>query len=142
MGGVNDKAIETQDGNLVKTASPLSPGVHLNTIEKAHQKHDDNLETFTLIWLDQQVNKTEENRILQRKLQEIINCFKTFDDQQRCKHYILSLSSQDRVVLIVNGQCGRQLVPQIHQLRQLSSIYVYCMNKQANEQWTKDFNKV
>jgi len=104
--------------------------------------HDDNLEAFSLYWLDAQVNTTDDNRQTQKKLRQIINHLKTFDDQNQCHQYILSLSPQDRLVLIISGRYGRQLVPQIHQLRQLSSIYVYCMDKKANEQWTKNFIKV
>jgi hypothetical protein len=109
---------------------------------KAFQAHDDNLETFSLLWLDAQINTTEDNQQVQLKLRESINHLKTFDDQQQCQQYILSLSPQDRLVLIMSGRCGRQLVPQIHQLRQVSSIYIYCMDKTANEQWAKNFTKV
>jgi hypothetical protein len=109
---------------------------------KTFLPNDDNLETFSLLWLDAQVNTTKDNRQAQEKLRQIINHLKTFDDQQQCHQYILSLSPQDRLVLIISGRCGRQLIPQIHQLRQLSSVYVYCMDKQANEQWAKDFTKV
>jgi hypothetical protein len=109
---------------------------------KTSQTYDDNLETFSLFWLDAQVNTTEDNRQTQQKLRQIINHLKTFDDQNQCHQHILSLSPQDRLVLIISGRCGRQLVPQIHQLRQLTSIYVYCMDKKANEQWAKDFTKV
>ena len=94
---------------------------------------DENLETFSMFWLDAQVNTTEDNRNTQLKLREIINHLKTFDDQGECHQRILSLSQEDRLVLIVSGRCGRQLVPQIHHLRQVSSIYVYCMDKKANE---------
>ena len=104
--------------------------------------YDDNLETFSLFWLDAQVNTTEENRRTQQKLRQIINHLKTFDDQNQCQQHITTLSPQDRLVLIISGRCGRQLVPQIHHLRQLSSIYVYCMDKKANKQWAKDFPKV
>jgi hypothetical protein len=55
---------------------------------------------------------------------------------------VLSFSSQDRILLVVSGQLGEQLVPKIHQLRQVSTIYVYCTNKKKNEQWTKQFAKV
>jgi len=103
---------------------------------------NDNLETFSIFWLDAQVNTTEDNRNTQLKLREIINHLKTFDDQGECHQRILSLSPQDRLVLIVSGRCGRQLVPQIHHLRQVSSIYIYCMDKKANEQWAKDFIKI
>ena len=103
---------------------------------------DENLETFSMFWLDAQVNTTEDNRNTQLKLREIINHLKTFDDQGECHQRILSLSQEDRLVLIVSGRCGRQLVPQIHHLRQVSSIYVYCMDKKANELWAKDFIKI
>ncbi len=106
------------------------------------QTYDDNLETFSLFWLDAQVNSTEDNRQTQQKLRQIINQLKTFDDQNQCQQHITSLSPQDRLVLIISGRCGRQLVPQIHQLQQLSSIYVYCMDAKANKQWAKDFSKV
>ena len=109
---------------------------------KSLQVSGDNLETFSIFWLDAQVNKTEDNRNTQLKLREIINHLKTFDDQGECHQRILSLSQEDRLVLIVSGRCGRQLVPQIHHLRQVSSIYVYCMDKKANELWTKDFTKI
>jgi len=109
---------------------------------KSLQVSNDNLETFSIFWLDEQVDKTEENRNTQLILREIINHLKTFDDQQECYQRILSLSQEDRLILIVSGRCGRQLVPQIHHLRQVSSIYVYCMDKKANELWTKDFTKI
>jgi len=109
---------------------------------KSLQIPNDNLETFSIFWLDAQVNTTEDNRNTQLKLREIINHLKTFDDLGECHQRILSLSTQDRLVLIVSGRCGRQLVPQIHHLRQVSSIYVYCMDKKANELWAKDFIKI
>ena len=109
---------------------------------KPFEISNDNLETFSIFWLDVQVNTTEDNQHTQLKLREIINHLKTFDDQGECHQRILSLSTQDRLVLIVSGRCGRQLVPQIHHLRQVSSIYVYCMDKKANEQWAKDFIKI
>ena len=109
---------------------------------KSLEISNDNLETFSIFWLDAQVNAAEDNRNTQLKLREIINHLKTFDDQDECCQRILSLSLEDRLILIVSGRCGRQLVPQIHHLRQVSSIYVYCMDKKANEQWAKDFIKI
>jgi hypothetical protein len=101
-----------------------------------------NLETFSLLWLDAQVNTTEENRQAQRKLRQIINHLRTFDDQNECEQYISYASNQDRFVLIVSGRLGRQIVPEIHHLRQLSAIYVYCSDKKLNEEWAKNYTKV
>ncbi|CAF3680524.1 unnamed protein product [Adineta steineri] len=109
---------------------------------KVPNSTDGNLETYSLIWLDGKVNKTEENLKTQQKLRQIINHLKTFTDKEQCQEYISSVSQQDRLVIIVSGHFGRQLVPIIHPLRQVSSIYVYCMDKKANEQWANEFNKV
>ncbi|CAF1098951.1 unnamed protein product [Adineta ricciae] len=103
---------------------------------------DENLETFSLAWLDEEVDSTEENKQIQQQLQQIINHLKTFHDRQQCHDYITSLFPHDRLVLIVSSRCGQELVPQIHSLRQVSAIYVYFIDGQANEQWTKRFIKV
>ena len=103
---------------------------------------DNNLETFSLIWLDASVNNSQENLDAQQRLRSSINHLKTFEHQDDCEQYIRSVSPLDRVVLIVSGRFDPQIVPRIHQLRQVSSIYVYCMDKERNEQWAQHFTKV
>jgi virulence-associated protein VapD len=103
---------------------------------------DHNLETFSLVWLDGSVNTSEENVNVQQQLRTLINHLKTFENADECVQYIRSVSKQNRIVLIVSGRLGREIVPRIHRLRQVSSIYVYCMDKQANEQWANKFQKV
>jgi hypothetical protein len=103
---------------------------------------DNNLETYSLIWLDARVNKTQENIKSQEKLRTLINYLKTFDDARICEGHIRSLSENDRIVFIVSGRLGQELVPRIHQLRQIFSIYVYCYKKQDHEQWANQFIKV
>lgn len=103
---------------------------------------DDNLETFSLLWLDYDVNKTNENVQAQDELRTIFNQLKTSDDPNRCEQYIRQASAGDRIVLIVSGRLGRQIVPRIHSLSQLLSVYVYCYDEKANEQWSSQFSKV
>ncbi len=105
-------------------------------------RYKKNLETYFLIWLDVTVNTSEENIEAQQQLRTSINHLTTFDDENECEEYIRSISKDDRIVLIVSGQLGQQFVPRIHQLQQIFSIYVYCMNKIENEKWTPNFNKV
>jgi hypothetical protein len=103
---------------------------------------DDNLETFSLLWLDASVNKTKDNRYAQEELQTIFNQLKTFENPNQCEQYIKSMSLEDRIVLIVSGQLGRELVPRIHPLEQLLSVYVYCYDQNINEQWSSQYAKV
>jgi hypothetical protein len=101
-----------------------------------------NLETFSLIWLDAAVNSTKENIDTQQRLRSSINHLKTFENDVECEKYIRSVFKEERIVLIVSGHLGHEVVPRIHQVRQISAIYVYCMNKNKNEQWAKHFTKV
>ena len=106
------------------------------------QHKAENLESFALLWLDAHVNIEKENRHAQKQLRKIINHLKTFDDEVQCEQYISTISSQDRVVLIVSGRLGQSIVPRIHHLRHIISIYVYCRDKTTHEQWAKNFKKV
>ena len=103
---------------------------------------DDNLETYSLIWLDAEVNNSKENVQVQQQLRASINHLLTFEDDQRCLAYISSLSEEDRIILIVSGRFGQAIVSKITHLHQIISIYVYCMNKEYHEKWTQNFVKV
>lgn len=105
-------------------------------------RQDENLETYSLIWLDASVNDSHENIEAQKQLRTSINYLVTFEDDQECLQYIESASKDDRIIFIVSGKLGQIIVPKIVQYRQLVSIYIYCMNKTANEQWVKQVNKV
>jgi hypothetical protein len=101
-----------------------------------------NLETFSLLWLDENVNLIEENVIAQQKLRTVINQLKTFENYQTCEQYIQQIEDVNSVILIVSGRYGKELIPKIHDLLQLNTIYIYCMNVKLNELWAKDYQKV
>ena len=99
------------------------------------------LELFRLIWLDTEVH-VQEKRDTQEKLRTIINYVKKFHNVDECKNYIEQTSEDDRLVLIIGGQLGRQIVPSIHQLRQVSAIYLHSEDKESEDKWACEFVKV
>lgn len=101
-----------------------------------------NLETNCLIWLDNSVNKSEENISIQQIFRGLINQLWTFDNVEQCLQCINSLSDNDRIVMIVNGRLGRVAVPNVSSLRKVISIYVYCMDREMNQQWARQYPKV
>ncbi|CAF1168611.1 unnamed protein product [Rotaria sordida] len=103
---------------------------------------ENNLESVYMIWLDAEVNQLQHNIDAQQQIQSIINHLKIFQNIQDCEKYINQISKDDRILLIVSGQLGQEIVPRIHHYRQIFSIYVYCMNKAKNEEWAKHFHKV
>ncbi|UJR23956.1 hypothetical protein I4U23_026924 [Adineta vaga] len=104
-----------------------------------HSK-DSNLESFACLWLDQNIDSTQDNRDTQTELRRIINHLRTFDDCDKCEKYIRKIT-REKVVLIVSGSFGQLVIPQIHDLSQLSAFYVFCQDKEVNEQWAKKYYK-
>jgi len=105
------------------------------------RRQDENFEIYSIIWLDASID-SEENLHAQEKLRSAINYLQTFDKLDECEKYIQSVSSEDRIVLIVSGHFSQKLIPQIHHLRQISSIYIYCSNKEFHQQSNKQYKKV
>ncbi|CAF1097868.1 unnamed protein product [Adineta steineri] len=107
---------------------------HTNTDDKS-------LEIFSLIWLDANVD-VKNTRDTEVKLRSIINHIKKFKDVKQCQHYIEQRSQKDRLILIVSGRLGQEIVPFVHQFRQVISIYVYCIHQKNHEQWAFKFSKI
>ncbi|CAF1058520.1 unnamed protein product [Didymodactylos carnosus] len=100
-----------------------------------------NLETFLIVWLDANVTKTQDNLDTYTELRAAVNYIKTFDELQKCEEYILRIK-REKIILIVSGGLGREIVPRLHDLVQLNCIYVFCMDQEANEEWSKNYSKV
>lgn len=105
-------------------------------------KYSDNLESYSLLWLDTDVNTTEENKHTQNRLRSIINQLIPFNDVEKCKKHILSQPHDSRIILVASGRLGQAIVPQIHHLQQLSSVYIFCRDKKTHKEWSKNFSKV
>lgn len=103
---------------------------------------NENLESFSLLWLDASVNKSPENIAAQTKLRAIINRLETFETVESCEEYIQKCSAGDRLVLIVSGMMGQTIVPRIDSLRQIISVYIYCFNEAKNREWSRQYSKV
>ncbi|CAF3321461.1 unnamed protein product [Rotaria socialis] len=99
------------------------------------------LRTHSIFWLDASVNN-EENITAQKKLRSIINQLRTFVDPEEFLDRVRFIPQGDLTMLIVSGQMGRIVVPEMQKLAQVSSIYVYCFDKEANLQWSQPYKKV
>lgn len=100
-----------------------------------------NLESYACLWLDQNANSREDNRQTQKELRQIINHLRVFDKINECEQYIRQIK-HEKIVLIVSGRLGREIVPRLHDLSQFYACYVLCQDQKLNEQWAKNFSKV
>ncbi|CAF3459992.1 unnamed protein product [Rotaria socialis] len=100
------------------------------------------LKNVVLIWLDEHID--DNNEICQNvvtKLRNIINNIITYTDDDQCVQYIDSISN-DKVYLIVSSTLGQRVVPYVHLLSQVDSIFIFCGNKKRYEQWAKNWPKI
>ncbi|CAF1222960.1 unnamed protein product [Rotaria sordida] len=129
--------------SLAKLAWSTTSETHEDfSSNEAATANDNNLETFSLIWLDADVNSRKENINGQQRIRSTINYVKTFEKSTKYESYIQSIPEGDRTVLIVSGRLGREVVPRIHQIQQLSSIYVFCFDTKTHSEWARKFPKV
>ena len=92
--------------------------------------------------MDPSVTDAKEYIDAQQRLRTSINYIRTFKNSDDCEQYIQSVPAQDRIIFIVNNQLGQELVPRIHELRQVFAIYIYSTDNKRGGQWAKEFKKV
>jgi len=98
------------------------------------------IETNILLWLDDDIHKTNDNLETQKKLSRIFTEFKVFDDCTVCLNYIFDIKKQN-IILIISGNYSYQVIPIIHDNPHLISIYIYSMNKELDKD-LKQYEKV
>ncbi|CAF1635345.1 unnamed protein product, partial [Didymodactylos carnosus] len=104
-------------------------------------KVEQNLEDFTVIWLDVDINKTKDCIDTKAKLRQQISYLKTFTIADECVDYMTNIQTE-KIFLIVSGPMGEMVVPLIYDLPQIHSIYVFCGNKARQSKWIKQYYKI
>lgn len=95
-----------------------------------------------LIWLDSNIdeNSTDcQNTISQ--LQQVISSVNIFTDGEACIRFVKNIADA-QACLIISGTLGERIVPQIHNLIQVDSIFIFCNNKTYHEKWVKNWPKI
>jgi hypothetical protein len=44
--------------------------------------------------------------------------------------------------MIISGSLGQHIVPRVHNMSQVDSIFIFCGNEKHHEQWTKEWSKI
>ncbi|CAF4727320.1 unnamed protein product [Rotaria sp. Silwood1] len=102
---------------------------------------NNNCRRLLLIWLDNSSDFQEKIDIL-KEFRLSKNNFQTFTGLEQCKNHIQTTPSQHRITLIIRDYFSQQLIPEIHDLVQISSIYIYCTNEQCHYSWIEKYPKV
>ena len=124
MGNDNSRSTSTKSARISS----------LTAVTKTDPSSIKNKEDITLIWLDKTIDAPR------TALREITNFVRLFTEIEPCIAYIRSISTE-RIFLIVSGSFTETCLNQIHDLPQLDSIFIFCINvtkyKNHSEQYTK-----
>ena len=105
--------------------------------------NEENLELLSIVWLDKYGDATQENREIEEKLRSIINSVRVFDNCPSCVNYLQNPSDPlEKIILIVSGQLGQDILDRVHDLTHIISIFVFCGNKPKYQTWAQNYPKV
>ena len=98
---------------------------------------------YLLLWIDSSVD--EESKDYQEafvRLKNVVNNVNRCTQPDQCIKYLLDKVDNQCVFVITSGYLGQYLIPKIHDISQLESIYICCGNKSKHQQWAKDWTKI
>jgi tetratricopeptide (TPR) repeat protein len=75
------------------------------------------------------------------QLRRVVNDATTFTDGEECIKFIEDIND-NKVCMIISGSLGQHIVPRVHNMSQVDSIFISCSNKKYHEQWAKEWSKI
>jgi hypothetical protein len=100
------------------------------------------VQNVLLIWLDKNIDDNSadcRNTITQ--LRRAVNTIKKYTDGEECIQFLETINNE-KVCMIISGALGQHIVPRVHSMSQVDSIFIFCGNKKYHEQWTKEWSKI
>jgi tetratricopeptide (TPR) repeat protein len=106
-------------------------------MDEIKREHIRLVQNVFLIWLDDNIDENNEacqHTIIQ--LRRVINAVNTFTDVDRCIDFLTD-HSDEKAFMIISGSLCRDIVPVIHEIGQLHSIFIFCENTVWTGEWSK-----
>jgi hypothetical protein len=100
------------------------------------------VQNIHLVWLDGSIDEANNNsRNSITKLRQVVNTVNTFTDVDECIEFINGIK-EEKAFMISSGAFGHTTVPAVHDKPQISTIFIFCENKERHEKWAKQWPKV
>ncbi|UJR13847.1 hypothetical protein I4U23_000857 [Adineta vaga] len=110
---------------------------------RGHRRLDiQKIQNVLLIWLDSNIDDNNEDcQNTMTQLRHIVNDLNIYTDSDRCIQFIETIKDR-KGCMIISGSLGQLIVPQVHDLSEVDSIFIFCGNKQRHEGWAKEWPKI
>ncbi|CAF0851699.1 unnamed protein product [Adineta steineri] len=125
-----------------KTSKPnikSSHGVKTSYVRQPRQRIAPN---YFLVWIDASIDEDKKDcQDTLTQLKNVVSDVNICTEPSQCIH-LLSQINNERAFVITSGSLGQYLVPEIHSMPQLDTIYIFCANKSRHEEWTQNWTKI
>ncbi|CAF5122185.1 unnamed protein product, partial [Rotaria sp. Silwood1] len=108
----------------------------------SRQRRQRMAENYLVIWVDANINM--ENEAFQHTLSQlrgVVNEVKICITPEECIR-LLNDNKEETTFVISSGKLGQVLVPNIHGMRNLDTIYIFCRNKELHREWAQHWTKI
>ncbi|CAF1459986.1 unnamed protein product [Adineta steineri] len=100
------------------------------------------VQNVLIIWLDSNIDETiDDCQNTITKLRCAVNDINTYTNGNQCLEFIQTIVDK-KICMIISGSLGQHIVPRVHNMSQVDSIFIFCGNKKYHEQWTEDWPKI
>jgi hypothetical protein len=84
-----------------------------------------------LIWLDSNIdeNNSEDCRKTIAQLRRVVNSVNIFTNEEQCLAF-LTEKKDEKACMLISGSLGQHIIPQVHDMPQVDSIFIFCDNKE------------
>lgn len=98
---------------------------------------------FRLFWLASNIDQIKEkNQPAFASLERLSKSIEVFTDNHAYLDHLMEDQSSEKIILLASGSIGQSAVPIIHDMAQIDSIFIFCLNKSLHERWSKEFSKI
>jgi tetratricopeptide (TPR) repeat protein len=99
------------------------------------------MKNVLLIWLDKNIDDNNEDcRNTVTKLRRVVNEIHKFTDVDQCIDFLTD-NYNGKVIMVISRELCQEIVPLIHDIVQLHTIFAICSNNNTDEQRAKEWPK-
>jgi tetratricopeptide (TPR) repeat protein len=100
------------------------------------------VQNFLLVWLDANIaSPSEDSQNTIQKLRSVVNDINLFSDPDECVTFLEDVHAE-KAFVITSGCLSQEIMPLIHPMVQVDTIYIFCGDKNRHEEWTKEWSKI
>ncbi|CAF1456000.1 unnamed protein product [Adineta steineri] len=99
-------------------------------------------QSYLLVWVDANIDQADKDcQDTLAQLKNVVNDVSLCTGPNQCIE-VLNKVDNERAFVITSGSLGQHLVPEIHSMSPLDTIYIFCGNKSRHEGWVQKWTKI